>query len=193
MPFICAGVLFWNMITQLIAEGASVFISSSSYMTQIRRPLTIFLIQALWRNVIMAAHNVIVYVIVAVVLVVVPGEGIILWPFGFVLVLACVSWIALVSGVISARYRDVPVIIANILNILFWLTPIMYFPSQLGSKQYIAEYNPFTHMLALVREPLLGGAPTLEDWLVVLILTVVGWIGTFLFFARFRARIIYWL
>ena len=100
---------------------------------------------------------------------------------------------ALIGGVISARYRDVPVIVTNILNILFWFTPLMYFPSQLGSKRYIADYNPFAHMIALVREPLIGGAPTLGDWLIVLVLTIVGWIGTFLFFARFRARIIYWM
>ena len=83
--------------------------------------------------------------------------------------------------------------ITNIITVLFWVTPLMYFPEQLGQKRFIADYNPFTHMIALVREPLLGGAPTLNDWLVVLTLTVVGWTGTFLFFARFRSRIVYWL
>jgi ABC-type polysaccharide/polyol phosphate export permease len=100
---------------------------------------------------------------------------------------------ALVCAIVSARYRDVPVIIGNIIAVLFWLTPLMYFPEQLGRRRYIADYNPFTHMIALVREPLLGGAPSLNDWLVVLAMAVFGWIGTFLFFARFRARIVYWL
>jgi lipopolysaccharide transport system permease protein len=48
-------------------------------------------------------------------------------------------------------------------------------------------------MLAILREPLLGNVPTLTDWLVVIAFTVVGWIGALLFFARFRARIVYWL
>ena len=68
LPFVCAGLLFWNLITQLINEGAVVFVSSSSYMTQIKRPLTIFLIQAILRNVILAAHNAVVYVVVAITL-----------------------------------------------------------------------------------------------------------------------------
>ena len=100
---------------------------------------------------------------------------------------------ALVAAVVSARYRDIPVMIQNILTILFWLTPLMYFPEQLGRRRFIADYNPFTHMIALVREPLLGGTPTLCDWLAVLGIAVFGWIGTFLFFARYRARIVYWL
>jgi lipopolysaccharide transport system permease protein len=105
----------------------------------------------------------------------------------------CLSWMALVAAVISARYRDVPQLVANILAILFWLTPLMYFPEQLGRKRFIADYNPFTHLIALLREPLLGGTPSLNDWLVVLVMAVVGWVGTLLFFARFRARIVYWL
>jgi ABC-type polysaccharide/polyol phosphate export permease len=105
----------------------------------------------------------------------------------------CLSWMVLICGMVSARYRDVPVIITNILGILFWLTPVMYLPSQLGANAFIARYNPFTYMLALLREPLLGGTTTPEDWLVVSVLAILGWAGTFLFFARFRARIIYWL
>jgi ABC-type polysaccharide/polyol phosphate export permease len=69
----------------------------------------------------------------------------------------------------------------------------MYFPEQLGSKRYLADYNPFTHLLALLRDPLLGRAPTLNDWLIVLGVTIIGWVTAFLFFARFRVRIAYWL
>jgi lipopolysaccharide transport system permease protein len=117
----------------------------------------------------------------------------VLWPLGLLLIVICLSWMALISAVISARYRDVPQLIANILQILFWLTPLMYFPEQLHAKRFIADYNPLTHIIALVREPLLGGEASLNDWLIVLAIAVLGWAGTFLFFARFRARIVYWL
>ncbi len=193
LPYVCAGMLLWFLITQMINDGAALFVSTSRYITQIKCPLTVFLMQVIWRNVFVAAHNATIYLFIAVVLVVIPGPSLLLWPFGFILVIVCLSWMALVCAVVSARYRDVPVMIQNILNILFWFTPLMYFPEQLGSKRFLADYNPFTHMIALVREPLLGGVPTLNDWLVVLAITVVGWIGTFLFFARFRARIVYWL
>jgi ABC-type polysaccharide/polyol phosphate export permease len=193
LPFVCAGLLFWGLITQMINEGATLFVSSSQFLTQIKCPQTVFLMQTAWRNLFVVAHNAVVYIIIAIVLVVIPGPSIILWPLGLVLVMICVSWMALISAVVSARYRDVPLIIQNILGIVFWFTPLMYFPEQLGSKRFIADYNPLTHMIALVRDPLLGGAPTLNDWLTVLAVTIVGWIGTFLFFARFRARVVYWL
>jgi ABC-type polysaccharide/polyol phosphate export permease len=193
LPYVCAGMLFWLLITQMINEGAALFVSNSRYVTQVKCPLSVFLLQVVWRNAFVAAHNAAIYVIVAATLIVIPGWSFLLWPFGLLLVMVCLSWIALLAAVLSARYRDVPLMIQNVLNILFWFTPLLYFPEQLGTKRFLADYNPFTHMIALVREPLLGAAPTLNDWLVVLAITAVGWAGTFLFFARFRSRVVYWL
>lgn len=193
LPYVCAGMLLWSFVTQMLTDGAGLFVSAARYITQIRSPLTVFLMQTVWRNIIITAHNAAIYVIVAALFVVLPGPSILLWPLGFALVLICLSWMALVAAVVSARYRDVPVMIGNVLSIVFWFTPLIYFPEMLGRKRFLADYNPFTHIIALVREPLLGGMPTLNDWLVVLVLTIVGWTATFLFFARFRARIVYWL
>ena len=193
LPYVCAGMLLWGLITQMISDGASLFVTTARYITRIKCPLTVFLMQAVWRNAIISAHNTVIYVVIAVIFVVVPGPSILLWPLGVALVLVTVSWMALVAAVLSARYRDVPLMITNLFAILFWFTPLMYFPEQLGSKRFIADYNPFTHIVALVREPLLGNAPTLDNWLVVLVLAVFGWAGAFLFFAKFRARIVYWL
>lgn len=193
VPYVCAGMLFWTLITQMINDGATAFVTTSRYITQIKSPLSLFVMQVLWRNVIITAHNATIYILIAAVFVVVPGPSILLMLPGFVLLLICLSWMVLVAAIVSARYRDIPLMILNILNILFWFTPLMYFPEQLGERRFIVDYNPITHMIALVREPLLGGVPTLNDWLVVLAITVLGWAGTFLFFARFRARVVYWL
>jgi ABC-type polysaccharide/polyol phosphate export permease len=192
-PYVCAGMLFWALITQSINDGAGLFISSARFLTQIKSPLTVFLVQTIWRNLLTSAHNALIYVAIAIFFFVVPGPSMILWPLGLILVMICLGWMALVCAIVSARFRDVPVIITNVLAVLFWLTPLMYFPEQLGRKQFIADYNPFTHMIALLREPLLGGTPSLNDWLIVLAIAVLGWIGTFVFFARFRARVVYWL
>jgi len=193
LPYVCAGMLLWSMIRQMILEGSSLFVTTARFLTQIKRPLTVFLMQAIFRNVMVTGHNAVVYVLLAIVLGVTPGAGLLLLPFGFILVVICLSWIVLVAAIVSARYRDVPLMIDNILSVAFWFTPLMYFPEQLGKRRFLADYNPFSHMIAVVREPLLGGAASLNDWLVVLALTILGWTATFLFFARYRARVVYWL
>ena len=193
LPYICAGMVFWALITQVINEGAMAFVSSTSYLMQVKRPLMTYIMQTVWRNVIILGHNFVVYLVIAAIYLVVPGASILLWPLGLLLVLLCISWMALLLGILSARYRDIPMIVQSLLGVLFWGTPLMYYQEQLGAGKYIVDLNPFTHMIALARAPLLGQAPTLTNWLVVAGLTVVGWAFTAVFFARFRARIVYWL
>lgn len=193
LPYLCAGIVFWTLIVQVINEGAMAFIASAPYMTQIKRPFTIYLMQNVWRNVIILGHNFVVYVIVALIFLVAPSSSILLWPLGLFLNIVCISWMALVVGVVSVRFRDVPMIVQSLWTVMFWLTPIMYSPEQVGSLGRFVEFNPFTHVLALVRAPLLGETPSLVNWLVTLGMAVFGWGITILFFARFRARIAYWL
>ena len=65
LPFVCAGMLFWQFITGMINEGAALFVSSSSYITQIKCPFTIFVMQVVWRNLFIAAHNAVTYIVIA--------------------------------------------------------------------------------------------------------------------------------
>jgi ABC-type polysaccharide/polyol phosphate export permease len=112
-PYVCAGMLLWALITQTITDGAGLFVNSARYITQIKCPLTVFLLQTIWRNLIIAGHNVAIYVGIALFFVVVPSPSMVLWPLGLLLVVICLSWMALVAAVISARYRDVPLMISG--------------------------------------------------------------------------------
>ncbi len=57
----------------------------------------------------------------------------------------------------------------------------------------LAEYNPLYHLIAIVRDPLLGKAPEPLHWIAVALITVVGWALTFHVMSRFRHRIVYWI
>lgn len=193
IPYVCIGLIVWSLINGIISEGAMCFVAASGYITQIKRPLTTYLFQTIWRNVIVMGHNFIVYIIVAIIFVIVPNGSGILLLVAFPLVLLSLSWVGLFVGVLSARFRDVPIMLQSTFAVLFWLTPIVYYPEQLGNKRIIVELNPFTHMIELLRAPLLGEMPSLTNWLVVIGIVLSGWLITLLFFARFRARIAYWL
>ena len=168
-------MLLWTLDHADHQRWRRLFVSTSRFITQIKCPLTVFLMQTICRNLIVAAHNATIYLSSPCSWRSFPVRASCCGRWASSWSLICLSWIALVAAVISARYRDVPLMIQNILNILFWFTPLMYFPEQLGQQTVLADYNPFTHMIALMREPLLGGTPSLNDWLVVLALAVFGW------------------
>ena len=94
---------------------------------------------------------------------------------------------------VSARFRDVPQLINSVVQIVFFVTPIMWKPELLRNATYIAELNPFYHLIEIVRAPLLGSLPSANSYLAVLLITLINLIFVGAFFARFRSRISYWV
>jgi ABC-type polysaccharide/polyol phosphate export permease len=62
-----------------------------------------------------------------------------------------------------------------------------------GRWAKIVELNPLLHYLDIVRAPLLGADQQLRHWLVVLVLTVTGWVLAMFALRQYRARVAYWV
>lgn len=194
MPFITISLILWNFVMSVVNEGATTFISAADRILGIKRPFSYYLYLVIWRNMLLLAHAMVVFVIAILIFGLYPQWTYVLAVPGFLLLLANLSWMALMAAILSVRFRDVPLIVQNAFTLLFWLTPILYDPAQLHSTvQTIVRLNPLSHLFQIVRAPLLLEIPLLENWLVAIGLAVVGWAVTFLLFARTRHRIAYWV
>ncbi len=193
LPFLTLGFLAWGLISGVIIDGCTAFTAAEPFIKQMKLPFSLHIYRIVWRNLIIFAHNFVVYIGVAVVFGIWPGiAGLLLLP-GLVLIVLTAIWVGLLLGMICARFRDVPQIVVSVLQVAFFLTPIIWKPELLGSRAGFVQANPFFHFVELVRAPLLGSVPGLMTWIVVLATTLAGWFVTFLFFRRFRARIAYWV
>ena len=101
----------------------------------------------------------------------------------------------LILAVICARYRDMTQIVQNAMQVLFYLTPIIWSVALLPDRVGVAwlQINPFYHLINVVRAPLLGHEVTLINWAVVIGLAVVGGALAIPFFGKYRKRVPYWL
>jgi lipopolysaccharide transport system permease protein len=193
LPYVCLGLIFWIMFSGLLNEGATAFVSSSDFILHMRIPLTTYLLQCLWRNLIILGHNMVVYVAVAAIYGIAPSPTTALFLVTFPLALWSISWITFGLAVVSTRFRDLPTMVSTGLNVMFWLTPIVYSPDQLGRHRWLATMNPLAHVLDLMRLPLLNQVPAPNSFAIVIAMGLVGWTAAFLLFARFRARVPFWL
>lgn len=194
LPFICIGLVIWGVLTNTVSEGANSFIAASEAILQVKRPLSIYVWQTIWRNLMIGAHTMIVFFVVAFLFGLFPTITYIFALPGLVLFVANIAWMTLFVAVLSSRFRDVPLIVQNIFTILFWLTPVFYMPEQIGGEiEHIVTANPLFHVIEVVRAPLLLKEPTLVNWVVALASAGFGWFVTILLYARARARIPFWL
>ena len=193
VPFLALGFIVWALISGVITDGCQVFINAESIIKQVGLPLSVHVYRLLWRNLLILFHNALVFVVVAAVFGVWPGwAGLLALPG---LVLLCLNgiWAVLLFGIVSARFRDVPPIVASIVRICFFVTPIIWMPELVPQRAMVLEFNPFYHLVEVVRAPLLGEVPGLSSWIAVLSMTIGGWVLAFAFFRRYRWRVAYWV
>ena len=193
LPYIATGIIFWSLLTTCINEGTSTFISAESFIRNVPVPVSVHFYRMMARNVFIWLFNMAIYLLVIAVFRVSLGWSLILFLPGLVLFLANVAWIALASAILSTRYRDIPQVISNFIQVVFFVTPVFWSPAVLSKRPAFVDLNPFYHLLAIVRDPLLGVAPKAESWLFCLGMAIVGLGITSWLYRRAHARIAYWV
>src|SRR3981081_3647654 len=193
LPYLCVGLLVWNLMSSFLIEGGALFTGAESYIKQIRLPYSVYVYRSSWGKLVIFAHNFIIYFGVLLYFEIWPGAVALLAIPGLLLILLNGAAVTLLIGIISARFRDIPQLINSLVQIVFFVTPIMWKPELLRTRSFIAEFNPFYHLLEIVRAPLLGSLPSVKSYIAVLLITLVNVVIVGAFFARFRSRISYWV
>lgn len=192
LPYLTAGLLVWGLIQACISEGCQTFIEGEWIIKQLNIPLLMFPLRVVCRNLIIFAHNLVIYLIVLAIFPVSVGWSVLAAIPGVILILINAIWLTTLLGMLSARFRDLPQIIASILQIAFFATPVIW-RSDLISKKSIFLANPFYHFLEIVRAPLLGQTPALSTWVVVLVITFTGIVATSMLYYLRRSRVAFWV
>jgi len=194
LPFLAAGMVVWVMVQLMIVESCGLFVGNNLFR-QMRFNYSVMAYGLVYRNLIVFAHNLSIYLIVVAFFA--PGKisitMLLVLPGLALTVLNCV-WIAILLGMFCLRFRDLQQLIATLMQIGMFITPIFWPPESLtGIGRYAFIYfNPLYHWIDIIRAPLLGRLPAFETVVAVAATTILGWTLTITMFRRFRSRIAYW-
>lgn len=193
MPHLGTGLVLWGLISSSINESCLSFTENESIIRQIALPRFTYLLRTLARNVLVFAHNLIILPIVYLVTGSPIDWHVLLFLPGLLLVLANLAWIGYLLAMLSTRFRDIPQIVQSIVQVAFFISPVVFKPSQLRVDHPVLILNPFASMLNVMREPLLGQMPSLTSYIFLLGLLVFGWLLSLAFAGRYSHRVVYWL
>ncbi|WP_344857922.1 ABC transporter permease [Amycolatopsis ultiminotia] len=225
LPYISTGFIIWGFIQGCLSEGMETFIANEGMIKQLPAPLSVYVLRTVWRQTLLLAHNMIVYVVLLIIFFSAldnqyslgspdgacmpekfchPGLSwnIFLAIPGFILLGLTACWAALLLGIISTRFRDIPQVINSLIQLLFYGTPIVWPVDQLlagGVRDGVSwalpfiKANPLYHFMQVTRSPLLGQAVGWTSWVVVGAITIVGWALALVAMRNYRSRVSYWV
>ncbi len=187
------GLWLFFFLQQTVVDGSNIFVHSRNWLLATDLPLTGFILQSILRGLIKFAYQIPVILFVVVLSPwKIPLEG--LWAIvGFIVILINTVWVQIVLGIICTRFRDAAHLVQAIMGVMFFLTPILYFPSQVGKRAAMLDWNPLTHYIAIVRDPIVYGTMPIKAWIVVGVMSLVGWILAIILLQIFRKRVVFWV
>lgn len=157
-PYFAIGYIVWTVLVDSLSRGANIFVAEYAQISQIRVNLFGVVLKSLFARLFVFALH------MAILLVALPfitGPLTISWQLAAGLVILFVNlyvqsyW----TSALSARFRDVPLLLSNLMRVAFFLTPIIWQPDRVHDvlRRVFVAFNPFYYMIELVREPLLSG------------------------------------
>jgi lipopolysaccharide transport system permease protein len=166
LVYIAAGLTVWNIIASALSDASNLFIRASGLMTSYDLPTSIHVYRFTVGQFMAFWHNVIVYVVAIMITKSSTGIVLLLAIPGMMLVLISILGWAFALGCIGARFRDVGPLVSSLVGALLIFTPIFWRRTDISSAKWIADFNPFFHLLETVRQPMLGNAPETIHWIV---------------------------
>ncbi|MCR4313204.1 MAG: ABC transporter permease, partial [Candidatus Roizmanbacteria bacterium] len=164
--FVYTGLLFWQFFSGALSETSNVLIANQSIITKVYFPRLILPLSSV-------STKFVDFAIAAVILVgmmfyygYTPHlSGLLIIPL-----LLLITFMAAVGGglflaSVNVKYRDVRYVLPFFIQILLFLTPVIYPASIAGKYSWILALNPMMGVIQNARAALLGTAPV--NWLLL--------------------------
>lgn len=191
-PYLLTGFLVWIFISDSFTAGANVFVEEYGFISQMRINYLGLVLKNLFRRTLVFLPNLVL--LAPLPFLIHPQPLAILTIIPALLLIVINSFMQTYwFSMISAVFRDFPLIIGTAMRFLFFLTPIMWDADRVTDplRRAIAHFNPLFHIIETVRAPVMGGGVPMHSWMVLAGVTVVNALFFILAFRRANARIVY--
>jgi ABC-type polysaccharide/polyol phosphate export permease len=195
--FLITGLFPWVWVSSAILEGSMSFITHAGLLRKAVFPLEVLPLVAVLSNL---AHFVLAVPILVGALVVgralghdLLGPSALLLPLVVLLQLPMVAGMVLGLAALNVHFKDVRDIVANLLTLLFFLTPILSPLEAVGipALWWLVRLNPFTpYALAYQQTLFFGVVPDPELWAQMVLVALVSWAAGAWLFGRLRETLV---
>lgn len=192
LPYVTTGIVVFTLVTSFMTSGCMVFVGHANIFKEFPLPLSLFPFRLAASQLIYAAYRLIVLVGVLLIFPAAVQTSAPLALVGLAIIFWIGFWFSFVFGVLNARYRDFGQMVAAATTFLFFMTPIFWRVDRLGDLAWIVEYNPFYHLINIVRGPLIGEPGVAVSYVWALAIAAIAPALAFLFYGRFAHRLPYW-
>ncbi|RAV32829.1 galactan export ABC transporter permease subunit Wzm/RfbD [Corynebacterium heidelbergense] len=200
LPHVAVGLIMWGFIAGCIKDGSEVFIANEGLIKQLPSALSVHVYRLVWRQFLFLLHNLVIWVALLLIFQIPVGWKVLYAVPAMAVLVANGVWVTMFFGIVATRFRDVAPLLDSLVQLAFYMTPIVWTAKTLerqggavAERAFLAKLNPLYHYLEIVRAPMIHEPLDPMSWWVVLGFTGVGLLLALLAMKQWRFRVSYWV
>jgi ABC-type polysaccharide/polyol phosphate export permease len=193
--YVAVGVVLYHGGIQIfVTRGSMVFTREAGRILNIPLPLSLFVLKNAMLVILELAITLPIVICTMIFATPPVGPTMLLAIPGLLIFFTFGIGVTLTLGTLATRITDIVQVAQSVIRVLLFLTPVFWQPEKLhGARHLFAAFNPLYYMLLVVRDPLMGVAPSKEQYLIAILCALVAFAIGILVFGRFRERIPVWI
>jgi len=195
-PILVLGLALWGFISSVITQGCQTFAASEGYIKQFSFAKQVYIFRFMTSALVNLSVGMGIFCLVALY----TGIPLQLGTLWFLPGILCLIVISLghliIFSYLGARFRDLPHALSGVLQVLFYVTPIIFTADMLKSRgmDFVYQYNPFYYLIEIARYPLINGeAAPLGVYYFALCYGILVWLLAVGTLVKCDSRVAYWL
>ena len=176
VPYLASGLITWSLFSQALGGSASSFLKNRALILGLSLDLRAYVWKAYWLS--LATFALLSPLPLALSFVLDEPS----WALGYLalpLVILLLTPLFIFSGTLLAflavRHRDAVPALQSAMALMMFLVPVIWqFDRVKGTQfEWFVAWNPFFHLLEIVRQPLLGELPPISSVGFVVVITCI--------------------
>jgi ABC-type polysaccharide/polyol phosphate export permease len=196
LPYLTVGFIVWGFIVSSLTEASMTFVNAEGYIKQFSYPKQLYL----FRSLVSYGCNLLIGLLVLIPIQLYFGSfSIERWLMalpGLVLLFLAVLGHIVIVAYLGARFRDLPHALGSLLQLLFFVTPIMFPVKILQEKHldFVYQFNPLHYLIEVVRLPILqGGWASTDSYIYTGIYILIVWLLAVITAKRLDSKVVFFL
>jgi len=194
LPYLVTSLILWQFISGMIGDSVGVFPNGANILLGQRIATSTVVYSMIYRNFLIFLHNAVVIVVVFALFWQPVSLQIVLIVPALLLVLVTSVWFSFVCGALCARFRDLGNVVQSVLQLAFYVTPVIWRPEFLAEKhRWLLYANPFAVFMQIARGTVFNEPVSAINWSIASGIAFGGLLLALPIIGAYRRRLTFWL
>ena len=171
--FVFAGLLLWQLFSATLLQASNSLVNQQNLLTKVYFPRLILPISSLFSNLVDFFIASLILIGLMIYYNFIPNlVGLLIVPLLVTITCVFAVGLGLFLASLNVKYRDIKYILPFFVQMMMFLTPVIYPASILGRFSWFLAVNPMTGVIKAMRAALFGGLPI--NWFLLFLSALVS-------------------